>query len=251
MPDEFAEDQSEWLTGTIPLNIAGVEVVLQVDAPAGPTRPRRLLPVFQQITNAIVNVAVKKAEGKGKIISCKAGCGACCRQLVPIAEIEAFHLRDLVEEMDEPRKAEIKTRFTAALEILKSAGFLEMLERPRELSLEERKTLGNEYFKLQIACPFLENESCSIHPNRPLSCREYLVTSPSENCARPQNNIEGVDLPAKVSISVYALDSDPSAKLHKWVPLILALEWANAHEDDSTPRNGPDLVMDVINGLSK
>ncbi|HEY5241787.1 MAG TPA: YkgJ family cysteine cluster protein [Polyangiaceae bacterium] len=28
-----------------------------------------------------------------------------------------------------------------------------------------------------VSCPFLEEESCSIHPDRPPICREYLVTS--------------------------------------------------------------------------
>jgi hypothetical protein len=33
------------------------------------------------------------------------------------------------------------------------------------------------YFLQGVACPFLEAESCGIHPDRPLACREYLVTS--------------------------------------------------------------------------
>jgi Fe-S-cluster containining protein len=37
-----------------------------------------------------------------------------------------------------------------------------------------------------MPCPFLEDESCSIHPDRPLVCREYLVTSPAELCAGPR-----------------------------------------------------------------
>ncbi len=46
------------------------------------------------------------------------------------------------------------------------------------------------YFHLGIACPFLEDESCSIHADRPISCREYLVTSPAVNCADPKPGID-------------------------------------------------------------
>ena len=40
------------------------------------------------------------------------------------------------------------------------------------------RILGREYFQLGIPCPFLEEESCSIYHDRPITCREYLVTSP-------------------------------------------------------------------------
>ncbi len=251
MDEKRIEDETEWLTGTIPLNIAGEDVAIEVEAPAGQTKPRRLLPVFQKITNTIVDIAEKQLLEKGKTISCKAGCGACCRQLVPIAEMETFHLRDLVEEMPEPRQSEIKRRFNEALEKLYKAGLLEKLRNPFEISREERKSLGNDYFRLQIACPFLEEESCSIHQMRPLACREYLVTSPAENCARPQDNIEGVDLPAKVSVAVYSLDSVQPANFYKWTPLIIALEWAETHMEDSQTLTSPEWVDKVLAGITK
>ena len=47
---------------------------------------------------------------RGEAISCKAGCGACCRQLVPVSETEAHHLRDVVEAMPEPRRAAVTAR---------------------------------------------------------------------------------------------------------------------------------------------
>ena len=243
-------EQPEMLTGTIPLNIAGKDVVLKVDAPASAVKLRKVLPVFQQMTNTFVDVAIEQTEEKGKKISCKAGCGACCRQLVPIAEMETFHLRDLIEEMPESNKALVHDRFKAAIEKLERAGLLENLRRARELTIEDRRKLGNDYFRQQIACPFLEEESCSIYSERPLACREYLVTSPAENCARPQDNIEGVDLPAKVSVVVSSLDSEPPNISYKWMPLILALEWATTHEEDSTQHTGPEWVDEVINRVT-
>jgi Fe-S-cluster containining protein len=242
--------QPEMLTGTIPLNIAGKDVVLKVDAPASAVKIRKMLPVFQQITNTFVDIAIEQTEEKGKKISCKAGCGACCRQLVPIAEAETFHLRDLIEEMPESHKILVRDRFNAAIEELEQARLLEKLRHARELTIEERRKLGNEYFRLQIPCPFLEEESCSIHPMRPLACREYLVTSPAENCARPQDNIEGVTVPAKVSAVVSSLGSELPETVYKWLPLILALEWTETHEEDSTQHTGPEWVDEVIDRIS-
>jgi Fe-S-cluster containining protein len=35
-----------------------------------------------------------------------------------------------------------------------------------------------------MACPFLENDSCSIYLDRPIRCREFLVTSDARYCAQ-------------------------------------------------------------------
>jgi hypothetical protein len=74
-----------------------------------------------------------------------------------------------------------------------------LLEKIRSLPDSQFDELGHLYFEPAIACPFLEDESCSIHPDRPLACREYLVSSPASACAHPSpESIERVDLPLLV-----------------------------------------------------
>ncbi len=250
MSNRDSEEITKWVTGKGKFVISSSEIEMEVTVPAEPVRPRRMLPILQQLTNTIVSAAVSEVEAKGRTISCRAGCGACCRQLVPIAEMETFHLRDLVNAMPQARQAEIRQRFADAREQLEKAGLLEELAKPVGMPLDDRRRLGIEYFKQRISCPFLEEESCSIHPDRPLSCREYLVTSPAEYCAFPQNNIEGVYVAEKVSTVVYSLDSDRSAITYKWVPMILALDWAATHEEDSPPRVGTEMFSEVIRRLT-
>jgi Fe-S-cluster containining protein len=250
MSDTTSEEITKWVTGKGKFVISGSEVEMEVTVPAEPVRPRRMLPILQQLTNTIVAAAVAEVEAEGRTISCRAGCGACCRQLVPIAEMETFHLRDLVNAMPEARQAEIRHRFVDGRERLEKAGLLKNLEIPIGMPLDDRRRLGIEYFKQGIACPFLEEESCSIHPDRPLSCREYLVTSPAENCANPRDNIEGVYVAEKVSTVVYSLDSERAAITYKWVPMILALDWAETHTEDSPPRVGTEIFGEVIKRLT-
>ena len=59
----------------------------------------RLLPICQQMTHAVVKMSVDTIESDGEAISCKAGCGACCRQAVPISEVEAYQIAELVDAM--------------------------------------------------------------------------------------------------------------------------------------------------------
>jgi NADH:ubiquinone oxidoreductase subunit D len=62
-------------------------------------------------------LAEENARASGATVSCKKGCGACCRQLVPVSEIEARQLKELVEQMPEPRRSEIWARFERAREL--------------------------------------------------------------------------------------------------------------------------------------
>src|SRR5262249_8293966 len=177
--------------------------------------------------------AVRVVEEQGPQISCKKGCGACCRQLVPLAPAEARHIRDLVNELPEPRRTEIRTRFAEARRQLEAAGLLEQLLHTDQWADGERRSVGLKYFQQRIPCPFLEEESCSIYADRPIVCREYLVTSPPENCTRPAAGaIQGVELPFKMWTALARFDTvPPSARCVRWVPLILAPEWGEAHPD--------------------
>jgi len=70
-----------------------------------------MLPVVYGLTNLVVNIAEEAVEQAGKHISCRAGCGAGCRQIVPISESEAHHVKRLVDDLPEPRRTIVRERF--------------------------------------------------------------------------------------------------------------------------------------------
>jgi Fe-S-cluster containining protein len=97
--------------------------------------------------------------------------------------------------------------------------------------------LGLDYFRLGIPCPFLENESCSIYADRPLACREFLVTSPAENCRNPgPDNIAKVPLPAMLSETLYRFGATGERQPAFWFPLVLALRYAAEHANEQEPK---------------
>jgi Fe-S-cluster containining protein len=239
-------------TATVTLRNGDWSLRTQVTVPTGPTRLRELVPLVQVLANAVVDSAVQGLEETGKKISCKAGCGACCRQLVPISEVEARGIRDLVASMPEPRRSQVRQRFAAARQVLEKAGLLTRLENRENWTDEEFRRVGIDYFLLGVPCPFLEEESCSIHPDRPVTCREYLVTSPPERCARPSEGmVEGVRLPLKVWTALARFDAVPDgSRFLRWVPLVLAPEWADAHPDEPAPRPGTELLEELFRHLT-
>jgi Fe-S-cluster containining protein len=230
------------------LRFGGKTMPFRIQVPAESIRPVDLLPVLHEFNDALICAAVGHRE-----VSCRAGCGACCRQIVPISEIEARYLADLIAAMPEEQKERVTSRFAEVLDALASSGLLDRLRAEPPSDAAERNRLGLEYFRLGLACPFLEAESCSIHPHRPASCREYLVTSPAKNCATPRaDNITMVELPAKVSRVLYRFSDGRGEQPARWMALPLLLEWAAEHRNDTQPATpGPELFANFMNKLVK
>jgi Fe-S-cluster containining protein len=211
-----------------------LRIVHPITVPNAAVPAAEIVPALQGLVNAVVETAEM-----GKAISCRKGCGACCRQLVPVSRTEGERLLQVVEAMPAERREALTARFAAAEAAIEAAGLTERQGRgDRELSTA--------YFALRVPCPFLEDESCSIHPERPLVCREYLVTSPAELCAGPkQEGVTPVPVP-KVSLAARELQEDED----EWFPLALLMAWARTRPRKVTRRTGPEWVQRFLKKLS-
>ena len=220
--------------------------------PAGPIRLGQLLPLARQLSDASVRAAVEGVGRSGGTLSCKAGCGACCRNMVAISEVEARRIREVVAGLPEPKHSRVLARFDEARRRLERAGLMPLLERPDELTGPEYSGLAARYFAQQVACPFLEDESCSIYEERPLTCREYVVVSPAEHCTHPETgDVRRVKLPVTVFNALARCQAAPAAHVEeRWVPLVLAPFWADAHPDDPPARPGLDLLRELLGRLA-
>ena|SRR5437868_7034080 len=213
-------------TATLRLTVGDLKVVHPITVPSAQVPASEIVPALQGLVNAVV-----AAAEKDQAVSCRKGCGACCRQLVPISRTEGERLLQLIDTMPVERREALSRRFEAAASAIEAAGLKERGERTdRELSLA--------YFALKVPCPFLEEESCSIHADRPLVCREYLVTSPPELCAAPaQEGVTPVAVP-KASLAARRLQDDKD----DWFPLALLLDWARSRPRKAQRRSGPQWI---------
>ncbi|MCG7964815.1 MAG: YkgJ family cysteine cluster protein, partial [Candidatus Thiodiazotropha taylori] len=210
------------------LRIGSENLRFSVEITNEPVHIHDLLPFFQRITDKVVEIGVKEAEQQGKCISCKKGCGACCSQLVPVSRAEGYNLLNLIESMPAERQQVIRARFEQNIKVLKDAGVLQMMEQA--VSNNDRMQLrevGVNYFRLNLPCPFLEDQSCSIHRDRPLSCREFLVTSDPVHCADTNpETVESLSLPKRISPIIYRMSRDLNEAGRGYLPLIQILESA-------------------------
>lgn len=236
------------ITGAGRVRLGEDTVELKFTVPEGACPPESLLPGARALANDVAALGEARVRRQGLRISCTKGCGACCRQLVPISPTEARALAALVASLPPERAAAVRQRFAAALERMESAGL-----PPRghpDTDKPAFREFGLAWFRLGIPCPFLEDESCSIHPERPLVCREYLVTSPPAACAQlGAGEVRQVPVPVRVW-SVFARSASPAGVV-EWMPLVEALRFAEANPGADGTRTGPQRVEAFLRELKR
>ncbi len=231
------------------LKIQGVRVDVSAQLPDGPVRPAVLLPIIQDLSDSISNLTERESARQDKPISCREGCGACCRQAVPISPVEARMLSEWIAAQPEEKREVLHARFHAAAARLEESG---MANEIRNAPLSDKAgmhALGLRYFALGIPCPFLEDERCTIHPIRPLRCREYMVVSRAEHCAHPETKeIIGLKPPVLLSRVLGKWNASGDTHSSEFILLTMLDEWAAscpATEDHPT-RTAPGLLQEFL-----
>jgi Fe-S-cluster containining protein len=188
------------------------------------------------LTEAVVGTALDHAASRGERSTCGPACGACCRQLVPVSPIEAVLLFELVVAMPKPRRDVLRATFARAVAKLESCGLVDKSRRGRAELLADPAPgqsawddASRRYFEAQIACPFLENESCSIYADRPLVCREYHVVTPPNRCEKLDGGARTIPRPIWMGEALTAAGNAILGGEAQSIPLVLALEWVSVH----------------------
>ncbi len=204
------------------LDTADGAIAGRIALPARPLRLAELAAGVLPLIDRLVGLAARREQSSGRAISCRSGCAACCRHLVPVSAPEAWLLDDLLTGAPPERRVALALRFADTEGRLRQAGLRARLEHP---DADEAGDLSTRYFALALPCPYLENEACSIYAQRPSACREYLVTSPAQHCWQPLTS--GV---ARVGVSMRASQAlaQLAAELYGGEPELIALPLAPA-----------------------
>jgi len=202
-----------------------------------------LVPEAYKLADRIVREAVEREAKRGVEVPCVKGCAACCRPLVRLSIPEALYLYERVIESERPWRDVILQRFEQARDALKQNGFAETLERdlvrqPGDVAYDHRlHLLSRQYLTLRLACPFLDNETCSIYSWRPITCRQYLVTSPASLCVDPfANNVRRLSLPLQVTDLLTQRTADVLDEPLRMTALPLSLNWASENQELAKPQ---------------
>lgn len=205
-----------------------------------PSRPTGLIGLAALARQAYSLSAALLASVPAQV-SCAKGCAACCREVIPLSPPEVLLLAETHAGLPWERRAESEERRARNLAALQAAGLADapLLDRAAEV------------FALRLGCPYLENESCGIHPDRPLACREHLAMSPAEWCAGfPDPSIRMLELPASVGEALAAL----AARLMGYreaVPMARLPDWLEANRDWARREWRAEPVLDALARICK
>lgn len=230
---------------SVQLQFGESPILCEATVPLEPVELSEVLPAFRLIADQLIDAAIDKAASENKAVSCKKGCGACCRMAVPVSEPEAYRLRSVVDAMPEPQKSRVQERFALGMEVFGRTGLLTNMFQRVSGEEEEQSAMAklDAYYATGVACPFLEDESCSIYDERPLICREFLVTSPAENCANIDGaGVERLPTLARPGDALILIASNPNEKRIASMPMIQILEWTNEHPNQPEANPGPEWM---------
>lgn len=134
---------------------------------------------------------IKHAETRGETITCHKGCSFCCAQFIPasLQECEAIVYNLYQNEVVFTAFLEAYSRWITEVgknkDLFYRIGQLHNEMVTSGFSKGSQQAFINEaalFNDLNIPCPFLIDEACSIYEVRPWTCASYFATTPGEWC---------------------------------------------------------------------
>jgi Fe-S-cluster containining protein len=241
-PDPQTDPPSEFALMSVALTTPSGVLRGKVSVDTGPMRLAELVPTAYELTNVLVAQAAQREQKEGRRVSCRAGCGTCCRQMVAISPPEAFYLMDMLDSLEPASRVGVMQRIEHIVSELERQQMIDELMNP-EYSDDAILPIARKYFLLGMPCPFLVDESCSIHPHRPVVCREYNVTSRAELCVDPVvNDITKVPMPIPLTVPLARLTAALAGTPPRLIPIPLVPRWITQHQD-LRQRHWPGLEL--------
>jgi Fe-S-cluster containining protein len=232
MPDQETEPGYEALKGAISTWREGRRGL------CGPMRLAELAVHSQALSAAISSLPEDpdSSTARKEPVSCRKGCAACCRQVIPLSPPEAFLLAESVGAADPAAKAILLERFAFLAERLEREGLGDALFNRTA-----------DYFRLGLDCPFLVEESCSIHSSRPLACREHQVFSPAALCGSfPNAFIRMRRVPLSVGETLAELAAECLGTGMEMIPLSGGLQWASGQSESGERTWEAEWLLDRL-----
>lgn len=230
------------------LILYGHRVSFQLNVPDAEFSFSDIVPIANTISDRITEVVIDKLRDDGVQLSCQRGCSACCSYLVPLSVPEVFHLEKMILARGKFKSRKLmRSCLLAARSILKQKPPNMFTGETKNCSVQSNidiSAVANWYSNLKVKCPFLLNNICNAYDQRPLVCREHLVTVLPRLCKEENGIACALDMPVRVSTALSKLTGELEGKESEAVLLPLIPVWCgeNRHRND---RKWP--AIDMVN----
>lgn len=166
------------------IDILGEEILFFFSFKDQPTTLIDIAHVAKSLSVRINSIVRTKVVESGFTIPCAAGCDACCYFLILLSPPEAIRI---VEEVIMKMPIERREHIMQHCDELKERTFRLLPKHlypknANNVSNSEIRSISTWYTTLQQPCFFLRDNSCSIYEQRPIVCRDWLVTGSTAQC---------------------------------------------------------------------
>lgn len=236
------------------VDIFGKLLDIYIGAESIPVRLSDLVPLARLLSAKIVSIVKQNIKDRGGTVACRANCAQCCRYLVPLAIPEAMYLTNEVGAMAQWKRALVNEFcFSTARTILESTpkDCVEEFTNIGHRTSSKSKDVSDWYRQINLPCPFLLDNLCVIHEQRPIACREHLVVGSAADCDPNSANLpQVVQMPVSILEVLAHLTSELEQASVEAVMLPFALAWCDDNREyfqHTWP--APELVRRFINVL--
>lgn len=176
---------------------------------------RELRSAFVALDTEYAQMVQRAEQAAGRPVPCKAGCSACCRNLVTV------HLVECLAMLPE---ADADGTDIDASWVTEQA---DLIRRPDMDSAA--------WMRLRSPCAFLREDMCSAYAHRPHVCRVYGVMDDPRLC-ESVNNVHMIRRPSFRSFwGACGTASENLGLVQSYAPLPVVLELALVGRDSDTP----------------
>jgi Fe-S-cluster containining protein len=201
-------------------------------AASGNARLAEIVPAASAICDKITEVAISHICAQGGNIPCGNACPACCNYLVSMSVPEVLYFRQefLLKQKHHLNRI-MRTYLHAARQIIKHRPPNHILESASNSYNDpsELKILADWYASLNLTCPFLRNNQCTIYEQRPFVCREHFVTGSAKGCRRTCGEAKAIEIPVQMGNILCRLSSK-LCDIDDAVMMPLALAWCDINK---------------------
>lgn len=218
------------------LDVFGRRASFRVSAGRGQARLSDITPLARRLASEIMLLVVEGLRRRGEYVACCKGCSRCCSYLVPLSVPEAFRFREEVQSLlGERGRSVLRDCLNTAKKILDcGAGGSILGEGDGADGETELRRVAEWYGGLEAMCPLLSAGLCSWYEQRPIACREHIVTGSALACRAEQTDFSHV---APMPVSIVQVLGELSAELEgsevEAVMLPLAFAWAEENLERS------------------
>jgi len=210
------------------LDVAGKTVDFRIDVAAKQATLAAIVPLARTISTKLALTVLDSLSKNGQFVPCRKGCSTCCNYLIPLSIPEVFRLREELLAMPADYSSQIlQSCVDTAERILDNKPPTFSLKTSSKSARSQIGRISRWYGGLKLACLFLSDRLCTLYEQRPIACREHIVTGSPVSCKTGQRGEPNVvPMPVSILEALGQLTADLEQSDIEAVMLPLAFAWA-------------------------